>query len=760
MAGNRDVYEQAMRDAYDHSWNRDWKAAIEAYKRALTQFPKDPAATVGLGGVFVELGQPQVAIKVFERAVQLAPEDTGALAHLADVQERLGRLDDAATTHTEAGQVFARQGKLEEAADAWTKASRLVPDQAQAYLHLARALEQLGRQEQAAAEYTSLSAIAQRQGHPDLAFEYCQEALRLNPDNKKAQKLLKSLQTAQQPAAVELDFWEEAEPEPVRPEPTGEDIFSLESLAEEEADGRNPAERAQRRALQELADMLFETGGEDGPDLATVAVIGQAIDLQTRGLLDEAIDSYRKALDRGLSRTAIFFNIGMVYYEHNQFDEAVEAFRQSMSDEAYTLGSNYALGLTYQATGNIDRSLEHFIEVVKTVDLQTAQPEQSGDLAAVYRQLSDNYLTDVSRGDTQQVDVFIQTLMEFFSEPNWERKAREARRLMDSLSEGPDSMALAEYLETPETKDIVLGMALTGEYLRRSMLMTAAEECFRAIQKAPSYLPLHVRLGDIFLKQEHITEAIAKYLAVAGVYRMRGDSERAIEIYRKTLQLAPMDVKVRIRLIDLLIMRGEADQALEQYLLLADVYYQLAQVDQALETYREALRLAPSSAKENRWKVDILHRIGDIYNQRVDWGAAAEAYESIVAIAPDDELSRLALVDLYYKTGQSKKALQALDALLGIYQSADNQQKIMSVLQEMVQTRPEEMGLRARLAATYARHRMTKQAIAEYDALGEMQLEAGLREGAARTIQTIISLGPDDIEGYRRLFSQIKGGAL
>ncbi len=82
------------------------------------------------------------------------------------------------------------------------------------------------------------------------------------------------------------------------------------------------------------------------------------------------------------------------------------------------------------------------------------------------------------------------------------------------------------------------------------------------------------------------------------------------------------------------------------------------------------------------------------------------------------------------------------------------------MLQEAVQVRPEEMGLRSRLAATYARQGMTRDAIAEYDALGEMQLEAGLREDAARTIQTIISLGPDDVEGYRRLFSQIKGGGL
>jgi hypothetical protein len=84
----------------------------------------------------------------------------------------------------------------------------------------------------------------------------------------------------------------------------------------------------------------------------------------------------------------------------------------------------------------------------------------------------------------------------------------------------------------------------------------------------------------------------------------------------------------------------------------------------------------------------------------------------------------------------------------------------LAVLREAVNARPEEMGLRARLASVYARQGMTKQAIAEYDALGEMQLEAGLREEAAQTIQAIINLGPDDVDGYRRLLVQIKGGSL
>jgi tetratricopeptide (TPR) repeat protein len=653
------------------------------------------------------------------------------------------------------GHAFAEEGKLEEAADAWAQASRLAPSQAEAYLQLAKILEQLGRPQRASAEFATLATIVQGQGDEELAAEYCREALRLNPDNTQAQAMLTSLQSdRRQPASRAPEPWDEPGPEP---EQTEADIFSFGGLEEDGPSPQSPMDQAQRRALQELADMLFEAGGEGGPDLATVAVIGQAIDQQTRGMLDDAIESLRQALSSGLVHTSLFFNLGALCYQRMRYDEAIEAFRRSMRDQAYTLGSHYALGLTHRAAGNTDRSLEHFIELVKTVDLQNSRPDQVESLSSVYQRLGDSY---IAKGDTQEAGAFTETLLQFFSSPHWERKVRDARRLMDRLADDGNVMTLAEYLETPETEVVVTAMSLTGEYIRRNLLMTAAEECFRAIQKAPSYLPLHVRLADVFLKQKHNEEAITKYLVVAEVYQIRGDTQEAISIFEKILRLAPMDVRVRSKLIELLVKQSEVELALEQYLILADVYYQLARVDQALEKYHEALRLAPGSANETVWKVDILHRMGDIYNQRVDWARAAEAYETIVAVAPDDERAQVALVDLYYKQGQNTQALEALDTLLGIYQNAGKTQRVVAVLQEAVQTRPEEMGLRARMAAVYARQGMTREAIAEYDALGEMQLEAGLREEAARTIQTIISLGPDDAEGYRRLYAQIRGGGL
>ena len=329
---------------------------------------------------------------------------------------------------------------------------------------------------------------------------------------------------------------------------------------------------------------------------------------------------------------------------------------------------------------------------------------------------------------------------------------------MDSVTEDGSTMSLVEFLETPETEVVITTMALTGEYLKRNFLMTASEECLRSIQKAPSYLPLHVRLADILLKQEHTDEAITKYLYIARVYLMRNQPDQAVNIYQKILRLASMDVTVRSKLIELYISYNDTEQALEQYLILADSYYQLAQVDRALEKYNEALRLASTSPNANTWKADILSRIGDIYNQRFDWARATTAFEDLLKINPNDERTQRQLIDLYYKQNKVNQATKILDGLLAIYQKY-NPLKALELLKELNSIYHEDMSLRQRLAIAYAQNGMNREAIKEYDVLGEMQLENGLRSQAMQTIQAIINLEPDDPEGYRRLLAQISGGA-
>jgi hypothetical protein len=61
-----------------------------------------------------------------------------------------------------------------------------------------------------------------------------------------------------------------------------------------------------------------------------------------------------------------------------------------------------------------------------------------------------------------------------------------------------------------------------------------------------------------------------------------------------------------------------------------------------------------------------------------------------------------------------------------------------------------------RLAKIYLDMRRKRDAIAELDAVGELQMNEGKTADAIRTIQAIIRLGPEDVGQYKRLLAQIK----
>jgi len=216
-----------------------------------------------------------------------------------------------------------------------------------------------------------------------------------------------------------------------------------------------------------------------------------------------------------------------------------------------------------------------------------------------------------------------------------------------------------------------------------------------------------------------------------------------------------MDTTVRAKLIDLLISHGEIDEALEHYLILADSYYHLAQMDQAREMYQEALRLAPRGSPERRWEVRILHKIGDIDMQRVDWRRAIEVYEQIRELDPDNERARLTLMDLYYRFDRSELAVVELDSLLRVYRESGKVQRIFAILEDAVRERPDDIPLRTRLAQVHLDAGDVEQGVGHLDELGDLQLEAGRYEDARATIRAIIALHPPNAEAYQQLLDQI-----
>ena len=214
---------------------------------------------------------------------------------------------------------------------------------------------------------------------------------------------------------------------------------------------------------------------------------------------------------------------------------------------------------------------------------------------------------------------FSNALVEFLSTKGWEDKVKESRERLDALTEGGETTSLAEILAVPGSEQLLEALSLTTEYVRREWLDSAVEECYRAIQMAPFFLPAHLHLARLLEKRGQIEAAGTKYVTVAETYRTRGDLKRTMDAFEKAMALAPLDMALRGRLIEMLKRHGEIDRALEHSVALAESYYQLAQIEKARDKYQDALELAPRGNPEKQWTLKILYRIADIDMQRLNW---------------------------------------------------------------------------------------------------------------------------------------------
>ena len=311
-------------------------------------------------------------------------------------------------------------------------------------------------------------------------------------------------------------------------------------------------------------------------------------------------------------------------------------------------------------------------------------------------------------------------------------------------------------LVVPGSERVLESVALSQEYIKHDMFYAALEECYYALDYAPVYLPIYRQMAQVLVATRKVEEAVSKFVVIADTYQMRGNASSAMSIYQQALKLAPMDTTVRTKLIDLFVSHGEIDKALEHYLILADSYYHLAQMDRAREIYQEASKLSPRGTPEKQWEVRILHKTGDIDMQRVDWKRAIESYERIREIAPGDERARLTLMDLYYRSNRPEVAIAELDGLLKIHRESGKTQRIFAILEDAVSERPDDIPLRTRLAQAHLDTGNVDQALVHLDKLGDMQAEAGRLEDARATIRVIIALNPPNVESYQQLLDQLR----
>jgi tetratricopeptide (TPR) repeat protein len=284
------------------------------------------------------------------------------------------------------------------------------------------------------------------------------------------------------------------------------------------------------------------------------------------------------------------------------------------------------------------------------------------------------------------------------------------------------------------------------------------EEAMLALEYAPSYLGLHLRMADILFQSGKHEQGLIKLNVVADTHRVRGETIQATKIYTRMLRLSPIDIKARKRLIDLLAQQDRVEDALRQYLDLSEIYRQMAEINASRKVLGEALQMAQLNGAGRDWLVKILREIGEIDISHLDWRRALRAYEQICNLDPSEEKAQIQVIDLNLRLGQDDGAANALDHYLKHLVDSERGTEILSILEDLTREYPGRVPVHERLAEAYRAVGRKADAIAQYGALGDILLDAGKAKDAAEAYKIIIELEPPDVEVYRELLNNLDSG--
>ena len=776
MARREDLFDESMRLGHSAAWDLHWDKAIGFYRKALTESPDNPSALTSLGLALFETEQFKEALGVYHKASKVNPDDPIPIEKCAEIFERLGQIDDAVNQRQSVAQIYLQRKDAQKAIENWTHIARLKPEFLPARSRLALTYERTGRTRQAVHEYLAVASILQRGGKVDRATEAVQRAIRLSPGDPEATKAMRTLQKGKplpspaQPRGATAPLRMAKVREYLKPE--------RELIDKDEGEMADPEVAAQRQALTILAGLLFDEPKEEGqeekrtPRMAALTrgrlggkqpavgqpqmyrYLGQAIDLQTRGHDQQAAKEYQRAVSSGLDHPAAHYNLGLLLKNVEDYDNARKHLMAALGHPELDLGANLALGRLAHHQNDLSEAARYLLQALKLADGLSVDKSQFSQLNQFY----DAIQASMTGGDEKELANIVDNTLRFLSGPDWLQRLREARRELESQRPGPEVVPIVDLIREGEGTDRVLtAMGQIEELIAMEQYRAAMEETMLALDYAPTYLELHMRMADILIKSDQIEAGLVKLSTIAEVHQVRGEIPQAAHTFTKILEVAPINIPARNRLIELLAQQERNVEALDQYLELADIYRQMAEIDTARKALANALLLAQDATVGREYSIKILRQMGDIDLSRLDWRRALRVYEQIRTINPGDEEARGHVIDLNLRLGQEDPAAQELDNYLGHLVETDRSHEALNLLEELAREHPGKQTLHARLAEAYRAAGRTADAIAQYDALGEIQLDAGQTQEAIATVQTIIKLEPPDIEGYRELLRNLEG---
>ena len=773
MLDNQNHFEEEMNLGHTAAWDQDWSSAADHYRQALDERPDDLTGLVSLGLALYELGSYDQSIGFYSQAIEVSPNDPLAYDKVAQLYEMQGQYEDVVSPALFASELYLKQGNLTKSIECLIRVIRIDAENLPAHSRLALIYERTGRIQQSVNEYLMVASLFQHINNYEGAKHAVEHALGLSPESKEAkeaQSIISTGQSLPKPVSVEITLpriRKSEEPE------------KLEDTVEAEPSKLDPIAETHEAAISALANLVFEqnpnrsdpnfqnksspgmTGSELDPakifqsqsDPKLFNHLRQAMDLWTQGSKGAAADELESAVGLGLDHPAAYFELGAVRAGEDRLESAIRYLQRAVEDPDYAMAARLLIGRTLRYMDRLSDAATNYLEALRIADAKIVPDDQSADMLRMY--------APIIEAETKQTDPKIKNQLcdlveDILVRPGWQTHLLQARGDFQIDVEGVPAIPVGELISNPQGGKIVKSVRQINQNARASHWRSAMEEAFFAIQFAPTYLPLHTYMGELLLKQDNLPEAVSKFEVIAKTYQARGETQHAVKILERLIKAAPMDLSARTQLISLLEEMGKFDQAIDEQVNLAGVYYNLADLSHAREVYLDAYKIAQNTGSSKDIQVKILYHLADIELQSLDWKHAEEIYTQIQLLKPDDHQATEKIIEINLRLGQDQQAKSTLDEYMSLLEVTGGEEVGSAYIEKLAEEYPDRVFIRQKKADLYQKTGQIDEAIKMYDEIGELLLDAGDRQGAIEAIEMILSLDPPNRNQYQDLIDNLK----
>lgn len=283
-------------------------------------------------------------------------------------------------------------------------------------------------------------------------------------------------------------------------------------------------------------------------------------------------------------------------------------------------------------------------------------------------------------------------------------------------------------------------------------------------------------LGEMYIQQGLINEAITNLLEYAERKIKQGKSDEAFPIYHQIVEMNPQNLAVRSKLAEMYMAQKKVPEAINEFTQLANAYRdQGRQIEaEALEARIRGMRGEPAPAQPapvSEVKADAI--IEELTQQRPEIQVPPEAPALVIekeAAPPQEEepakqdwATNIELGDLLVEIGSTQEALDQYHTAANGYMGDGNVDKAVEVYKKIASIQPLELRSRQKLVEIALQSNQSEALIEAYLGLAECLHRRELREQAAAVYQKVLEIDPVNesaLESLSLLLPEMPEGAF